>query len=111
MLHMRNVFSRASLLSRWSCVYKPVHHPVAGYMHSHSVFPNALLYLGCSFSQFQCTNGQCVSSSSRCNGVSGGCSDGSDERNCCEFPPLILIVATSCDINASIVAISLIAFL
>ena len=41
--------------------------------------------IGCSFSQFRCTSGQCVSSSFQCNGFRT-CSDGSDERNCRKFP-------------------------
>ena len=42
--------------------------------------------LGCTstFSRFRCSNGQCISSSSRCNGVRT-CSDGSDEMNCCRL--------------------------
>ena len=36
-------------------------------------------------SQFRCLNGQCISASLRCNGVSGGCTDGSDELRCSEF--------------------------
>jgi len=32
--------------------------------------------------QFQCDNGNCVSRSYVCNGISGGCTDGSDERDC-----------------------------
>ena len=43
-----------------------------------------MLYLGCSFSQFRCSNGQCVSFSLRCNGI-WNCSDGSDEWSCSEF--------------------------
>ena len=39
----------------------------------------------CTPSQFRCENGQCVSSSFRCNGISDGCSDGSDERGCCKL--------------------------
>ena len=46
---------------------------------------------GCTSSQFQCTNGQCISSSSRCNGVRT-CSDGSDEMNCCRLCILYLYV-------------------
>jgi len=33
-------------------------------------------------SQFQCDNGNCASRSIVCNGFSGGCTDGSDERDC-----------------------------
>ena len=40
------------------------------------------LYIGCSSFQFRCSNGECISSSLRCNGRSGGCSDGSDETGC-----------------------------
>ena len=55
------------------------------WLHSWSLpFAKCMLYLGCSFSQFRCTNGQCVSSSFRCNGIRG-CTDGSDERNCSKF--------------------------
>ena len=50
------------------------------------------MYLGCSSTQFRCSNGQCISPSFRCNGRSGGCSDRSDERNCCKFPWTILTV-------------------
>ena len=34
----------------------------------------------CTSGQFRCDNGQCVSSSVWCNGYTGGCTDGSDER-------------------------------
>ena len=43
------------------------------------------IHAACTSSQFRCDNGDCTSSSFRCNGVSGGCSDGSDERGCCKF--------------------------
>ena len=46
---------------------------------------------GCNSSQFECTNGQCISSSSRCTGVRT-CSDGSDEMNCCRLCILYLYV-------------------
>ena len=36
----------------------------------------------CASNQFRCDSGQCVSSSLRCNGFFGGCTDGSDERGC-----------------------------
>ena len=42
-------------------------------------------HAACTSSQFRCDNGQCVSSSVRCNGLTGGCSDGSDERGCCKL--------------------------
>ena len=38
-------------------------------------------HLGCSSTQFRCTNGQCITTSNRCTGIRT-CSDGSDERNC-----------------------------
>lgn len=38
--------------------------------------------IACTSGQFRCSNGQCISSSFRCNGFPGACSDGSDERNC-----------------------------
>ena len=44
---------------------------------------------GCTSSQFRCSNGQCISSSSRCTGVRT-CSDGSDEMNCCRLCILYL---------------------
>ena len=43
----------------------------------------------CTSSQFRCDNGQCTSSSFRCNGISGGCSDGSDERGCCKDDKMV----------------------
>ena len=39
----------------------------------------------CTSSQFRCDNGQCISSSLRCNGYTGGCTDDSDERGCCKL--------------------------
>ena len=38
----------------------------------------------CASSQFRCDNGQCISSSvhGQCDGRTGGCTDGSDERGC-----------------------------
>ena len=38
----------------------------------------------CPFPNWKCDNGQCVSSSYRCNGRNDyrGCRDGSDERGC-----------------------------
>ena len=51
----------------------------------------AFNFLGCSFSQFRCSNGQCVSSSLRCNGRTGGCTDGSDERNCSKFLSILTV--------------------
>jgi len=41
-----------------------------------------LTHTACTSSQFRCDNGDCVSSSVRCNGRTGGCSDGSDQRGC-----------------------------
>ena len=38
-------------------------------------------HLGCSSTQFTCSNGQCVPISARCNNVNE-CTDGSDEQNC-----------------------------
>ena len=37
----------------------------------------------CASSQFRCDNGQCISSSvhGQCDGRTGGCTDGSDERD------------------------------
>ena len=68
-----------------ACVNKPVHIFEAILTWSFSLAKHMLYLLGCSSTQFRCTNGQCVSSSFRCNGRTGGCSDGSDERNCCTF--------------------------
>ena len=56
------------------------------------------LYLDCSSTQFRCSNGLCVSSSFRCNGRTGGCSDGSDERNCSKFP-IHLTVTNFCNLS------------
>ncbi|XP_031569118.1 uncharacterized protein LOC116303677 [Actinia tenebrosa] len=39
-------------------------------------------YFKCSKAQFKCSNGECVSQASRCNGVYDGCRDGSDEVDC-----------------------------
>ena len=36
---------------------------------------------GCTSTQFNCANGQCVPVASRCNNIRE-CSDGSDELNC-----------------------------
>ena len=47
--------------------------------------------LGCTSSQFRCSNGQCISSSSRCNGYRT-CSDGSDEMNCCRLYHYVVLV-------------------
>lgn len=38
----------------------------------------------CSFGAFRCSNGQCIPSSSRCNGAQD-CSDGVDETGCCKL--------------------------
>ena len=44
-----------------------------------------MLLLGCTSTEFRCSNGQCVSSRfSRCTGFRT-CTDGSDERNCSKF--------------------------
>ena len=48
--------------------------------HTHTI------HASCSSTQFLCANGQCASSSFRCNGLTGGCSDGSDQINCCRSP-------------------------
>ena len=65
--------------------WRPVYIFVALCMTIHFCQSYVFNYLGCSFSQFRCSNGQCISSSLRCNGRTGGCSDGSDERNCSKF--------------------------
>ena len=39
---------------------------------------------------FQCNNGRCIELNWRCDGISH-CSNGDDERNCCEFNRLCLI--------------------
>ena len=36
----------------------------------------------CNSSQFRCNNGECISSTLRCNGNAEECTDGSDERGC-----------------------------
>ena len=56
--------------------------PVSIYVTAPISLAKHTLYLGCSSTQFQCTSGECISSSFRCNGVSGACSDGSDEIGC-----------------------------
>ena len=74
MTHMASFLMKKCLDSFWR------HIPT-------ELLPNVNLYsisLGCTSSQFQCTNGQCISSASRCNGVRT-CSDGSDEMNCCRL--------------------------
>ena len=55
--------------------------------------------VSCQHGTFRCSNGQCVSSSFRCDGRTGGCSDGSDERNCSRFLNH-LTVDTFCSIIA-----------
>ena len=53
-----------------------------------------MLLLGCTSTEFRCSNGQCVSSRfSRCTGFRT-CTDGSDERNCSKFLIYILTVST-----------------
>ena len=51
-----------------------------------------ILYLSasCRNEAFQCNNGQCIPLSWRCDKVSA-CTDGEDERNCCEFNRFCLI--------------------
>ena len=56
-----------NILKRWNCFSKQE--------------PCTML-TGCTSTQFRCANGQCVSSLFRCNGQTGGCSDGSNEMNC-----------------------------
>ena len=36
----------------------------------------------CSANEFQCANGNCIEMTFRCDGVSGDCTDNSDELNC-----------------------------
>ena len=55
-------------------------------------------HLGCSSTQFRCTSGQCVSTSSRCTGINT-CSDRSDEMNCSKLLLLVLVFPTRNVIN------------
>ena len=49
------------------------------------------LYADCTSSQFRCSNGQCISSILRCNGVPS-CLDGSDEIGCSELWKMIAML-------------------
>lgn len=50
------------------------------------VFKTIYFYISsdfkCNKAQFKCSNGECASQASRCNGVYDGCRDQSDEKDC-----------------------------
>ena len=78
------------LTAHWYVVFLYVRD---GYSHkpkNRQFIQFSCICVGCSSTQFQCSSGQCVSSSVRCNGRTGGCSDGSDERNCRKFSTYML---------------------